>query len=123
MGGCKISPVGLGMSLGVLWGVSLLGMGLMTYFYAYGKPFVDAMAMVYFGYEPSIQGSIIGGIMGLINGFITGFLIAWLYNRFSCGSCCCTTTEHCAPVVTTTPVAPAAPAAPKTPRAPRKPKE
>lgn len=94
MSGCKLSPVGLGLSVGVLWGLSLLGMGLLAYFYTYGKPFVDAMATIYLGYEPSIKGSIIGGIIGLIDGFITGFLIAWLYNRFSgCGCRCCTPEE------------------------------
>lgn len=93
MSGCKMSPVGLGMSLGVLWGLSIFGMGLITYFYSYGKPFVEAIAAVYLGYEPSIKGSIIGGVIGFIHAFITGFLIAWLYNKFSCCKCPCSKTD------------------------------
>lgn len=89
MSGCKLSPVALGMSLGLLWGLSLLILGLMGHYYAYGHPFVSAIGTVYQGYEPSIKGSIIGGIIGFINAFIDGFLIAWLYNRFSRGQCGC----------------------------------
>lgn len=89
MSGCKLSPVGLGASIGVLWGLSLFVMGLLAFHYAYGQDFVSAIGTMFVGYEPSIRGSVIGGIMGLVDGFITGFLIAWLYNRFSCGRCGC----------------------------------
>lgn len=88
MNGCKLSPVGLGLSLGILWGLSLLVIGLLAYYYAYGHPFVSAVGTLYLGYEPSIKGSIIGGLIGFVDAFITGFLIAWLYNRFSCCKCC-----------------------------------
>lgn len=90
MNGCKLSPTGLGLSLGVLWGISVFLLGLLAYFFTYGKPFVDAMATLYMGYEPSIAGSIIGGVIGFIDAFISGFLIAWLYNKFSgCHCNCC----------------------------------
>ncbi|KTD31233.1 hypothetical protein Lmor_2730 [Legionella moravica] len=94
MNGCKLSPVGLGLSLGVLWGLSMLFLGISAYYYSYGKPFVEAVASLYLGYEPSIKGSIIGGICGFINAFITGFLIAWLYNKFSCCKCSCCGTKN-----------------------------
>lgn len=87
MKGCKLSPMGLGLSLGILWGLSIFGMGLMAYFYAYGKPFVEAMSVLYLGYEPSIKGSILGGIIGFVDAFIMGALIAWLYNL--CSRCVC----------------------------------
>ena len=89
MTGCKLNSVSLGLSIGILWGLSVFVMGLVAHFYVYGKPFVEALATLYLGYEPSIKGSIVGGITGLIYGFIVGFLIAWLYNRFSCGTCGC----------------------------------
>lgn len=89
MNGCKLSPVALGLAIGILWGVSLLVMGLVAHFYVYGKPFVDALATLYWGYEPSIQGSVIGGIIGLVDGFIMGALIGWLYNKFSACVCTC----------------------------------
>ena len=89
MSGCKISSVGLGMSLGVLWGVSVLILGLLAHAYSYGQPFVTTMGAIYVGYVPSVKGSILGGILAFINAFITGFLIAWLYNMFNCCACAC----------------------------------
>jgi hypothetical protein len=95
MKGCKLSPVGLGLSLGVLWGLSILILGLLAHFHSYGKPFVETMGTLYIGYAPSVKGSILGGIIGFVDAFIAGALIAWLYNLFSCCACsCCTTTEE-----------------------------
>ena len=97
MSGCKLSPVGLGMSLGVIWGLSLFLLGLLAYLCAYGQSFVSAVGSLYFGYEPSISGSILGGVIGFIDAFIKGFLIAWLYNKLNCCKAisCCKTDEKC----------------------------
>lgn len=94
MKGCKLSPLALGLAFGVLWGLSLLIMGLVAFYYAYGHGFVTAIGALYPGYIPSVKGSILGGLIGFIDAFITGFLIAWLYNKFSCCRCiCCDRTE------------------------------
>lgn len=87
MSGSKLSPVALGLSLGILWGISLFLLGLMAYAYSYGNPFIEAISSLYIGYEPSIKGSILGGIIGFVDAFISGFLIAWLYNLFCCKHC------------------------------------
>ena len=90
---CKLSPLPFGLSLGVIWGASVLLMGLLAHYFAYGNAFVTAMGVVYIGYDPSITGSIIGAIFGFIDALVGGVLIAWLYNVFSscckkkCGSC------------------------------------
>lgn len=89
MKGCRLSPVALGLALGILWGISILIMGLLAYYYTYGQPFVAAIGSVYPGYAPSIRGSITGGIIGFFDAFIIGFLIGWLYNRFNCCKCAC----------------------------------
>lgn len=89
MSGCRLSPIRLGLSFGVIWGFSLFIMGMLAYLYAYGNPFVAAIGSLYLGYEPSIKGSIIGGAIGFIDAFITGFLIGWLYNLFGCCGACC----------------------------------
>lgn len=83
----KLKPLALGLSMGILWGVYVLLMGLVAAFYAYGKPFVAAVGGLYIGYEPTIVGSIIGGAIGFVDAFISGFLIAWLYNLFGCCRC------------------------------------
>ncbi|KTD72758.1 bacteriophage holin [Legionella tucsonensis] len=89
MKGCKLSPVALGLALGVFWGITVFIMGLIAHYYAYGQAFVATMGTIYPGYEPSLMGSFLGGIIGFIDAFITGFLIAWLYNLFSCCKCVC----------------------------------
>ena len=86
----KICPVALGLSLGIIWGMSVLLMGIMAHLYMFGKPFVAAVGALYIGYDPSIAGSIIGGLIGFVDAFIYGFLIAWIYNaicrcRDKCG--------------------------------------
>ena len=80
---CRLSPLALGLAAGVLWGVSILIMGLIATYYAYGRPFVEAMSVMYTGYEASIKGSFLGGAMGFIDAFIGALIFAWLYNLFS----------------------------------------
>ena len=89
MSGNKLSPVSLGFSLGILWGLTLFVIGLIATHFIYGHQFIAAIGALYLGYEPSIRGSIMGGIIGFVDGFITGFLIAWLYNLFNCSSLAC----------------------------------
>ena len=89
MSGCKLSPVGLGLAFGVLWGICILLLGLMATYYAYAHDFVISMGNLYPGYTPSVKGSFLGAIIAFIDAFIMGFLIAWLYNRFSCCKCVC----------------------------------
>jgi hypothetical protein len=90
---CKLSPLALGLSLGFIWGAAVLLMGILAHYFAYGNAFVDAMGVVYIGYDITISGSIIGAVFGFIDALVSGVLIAWLYNVFSscgkrkCGSC------------------------------------
>ncbi|AHE66660.1 bacteriophage holin [Legionella oakridgensis] len=87
MTNCRWSPLALGLSLGIVWGISLFIMGLSAYFFAYGEIFVTSVGTLYVGYDATILGSIIGGIIGFIDAFIGGVIVAWLYNFFS--NCCC----------------------------------
>ncbi len=90
MNGCKLSPVAFGMAFGVLWGISILLMGLAATYYTYGQNFVVSLGTLYPGYTPSVKGSVLGAIIGFIDAFLMGFIIAWLYNKFSrCACACC----------------------------------
>lgn len=93
MNGCKLSPVGLGLAFGVLWGISILILGLVATYYAYGHDFVATMGNLYPGYTPSVKGSILGALIAFIDAFLMGFIIAWLYNKFSDCRCTCCTKE------------------------------
>lgn len=79
----KLSPLAMGLAFGILWGVSILIIGLVAHLANYGTAFVTSMGVVYVGYGPSILGSIIGGIIGFIDAFILGAILIWLYNIFA----------------------------------------
>lgn len=82
----RLSPMSLGLSLGIIWGGMVFLMGLLAHFFEYGTAFVTSVGVIYIGYEPSIIGSAIGGVMGFIDALIIGLLIASLYNVFL--KCC-----------------------------------
>jgi hypothetical protein len=73
----------LGISLGLVWGLTIL---LTTWWLLIrGNPGVitSKLAAIYIGYTFSWVGSLIGFIWGFVDGFIAGVLIAWFYNFFS----------------------------------------
>ena len=88
----KLSPVALGLAFGVLWGVSILVLGLLTHF-GYEGTLVASLRTMHVVYDLSIAGSFIAAFFGLIDGFIRGALLAWLYNCFAC--CCCKKDAKC----------------------------
>lgn len=79
----KICPRALGLAIGIMWGLAVLVMGLLSHFYNYGVSFVESLNTLYIVYDSSIQGSFIGGIIGFVGGFLFGFILAWLYNLFA----------------------------------------
>lgn len=81
--GSKLNKVALGLAFGVIWGLSVLLMGLLAHFLKYGVEFVSSMGAVYVGYNNTILGSLVGGLLGFLDGFVGGYLIALVYNYFS----------------------------------------
>ncbi|MGM0439598.1 MAG: bacteriophage holin [Chlamydiota bacterium] len=88
----KLHPVKLGLAGGVLWGLAVFVVTLISVVTSsmetagYGKMFLDVLASIYPGFTISVGGSIIGLIYGFIDVFIGLALFAWLYNAF-CGCC------------------------------------
>ncbi len=80
---CKLSPRALGLSLGIIWGLAVLIIGLAATFWGYGTQFVSMFEALYPGFKLGIQGCIIGGLWGLVDGFVFGVLLGWIYNRFN----------------------------------------
>ncbi len=72
----------LGLTLGILWGVSLFLITIICVLTGgYGSEVLNLIKGVYLGYEITFVGSIIGLIYGFIEGFIGGFLVGWIYNK------------------------------------------
>lgn len=78
-----VNAQALGLAGGLLWGASVLVLGLGAIWVSDWAVFVDWLGQFYLGYEPTIIGSIIGGVWGFLDLFIGLFVFAWLYNYFS----------------------------------------
>lgn len=85
---CSLKPFALGMTLGLLWGLTVLFTGLAAHYYLTGQAFVTAVGTFYLGYGPTVAGSFLGGLFGFVHGFIEGAIFAWIYNLFVSCSCC-----------------------------------
>ena len=79
----KISPVALGLTLGILWGASMCGITILhAIFPGYGSDYFQLIGSIY----PGISGSDVAvdfafsAVYGIVDGLIFGFLIAWIYN-------------------------------------------
>ena len=78
----KLDAKALGLSIGILWGASLILMGLCAPICPWAQHFVNVLAPFYVGYKAGLVGSLIGGVWGFVDGGIGGLLVAWLYNKF-----------------------------------------
>jgi len=82
----KISPKALGLSLGIIGGLSIFLMTVLAAYTGYLKHWSELLLGVYPYYEISLQGSVAGLVWGFVDGFVGGVLIAWIYNVFAPGS-------------------------------------
>jgi len=71
----------LGLAGGILWGLTMFTLTLVSIPTGYGSQFLDVWSSIYFGYSISLVGSIIGLIHGFICGFVGLYVLAWIYNR------------------------------------------
>ena len=78
----KISPLAFGLSLGVLWCLSVVVISLAALHIGYGVGMIKALSALYFGLALTPVGIAIGAAWSFADGFVGGFLIAYLYNLF-----------------------------------------
>jgi hypothetical protein len=76
-----LKPVKLGLSGGIIWGLSMLFCTILAIYTGYSAKFLDIMANVYPGYSISWPGAFIGTVYGFLDGFFGLFLLGWLYNK------------------------------------------
>jgi len=80
----KLDVKALALSLGILWGASLIIMGIIAMIAPdYADNFVEAIGSKYPGYAPTIPGSIIGGVCGFFDMGIFGLILGLLYNKLA----------------------------------------
>ncbi len=73
----------LGLSGGIIWGVALCIITVLSSFTGYGSGFLNLIAGVYPYYSISLAGAFLGLIYGFVDAFVFFFLLGWLYNKFS----------------------------------------
>lgn len=78
----KLSPNGLGLSLGILCGLCMLIMSLLALGGLYTAAYEVMIAFHVFA-DLTIAGIIFGILEAGITGYVFGALLAWLYNRFA----------------------------------------
>lgn len=79
----KLDVKAFGIAVGVVWGVSVFILGIAAMLSGWGGEFVQFLAKMYYGYQPTILGSLIGAIYGFIDAGIGGIILAWLYNKLA----------------------------------------
>jgi hypothetical protein len=77
----KLNVKNFGLSIGIVSGIGMLIIGLLSTWFDYGNSIVTLIGEVYIGFSASIIGSIFGGIYGFVDGFVGGVVIAWIYNK------------------------------------------
>lgn len=77
----KLSAMGLGLGLGVVWAIFTFIAGI-TAMFGWSIEFVSIMDTAYIGYAPTFVGAIIGAVWGFIHGFVGGWLTGFFYNKF-----------------------------------------
>ncbi len=76
----KLNAKNFGLAFGILWGVFLFIMTLLSVFTGYGLDFFKILSSIYPGYKVSYLGSVVGLIYGFLDGFIGFYLFALIYN-------------------------------------------
>jgi hypothetical protein len=77
----ELNPKRLGVAGGILWGVSLFVLTLLSVYTGYAAQWLSMLPSVYPGYAVSVGGSIVGLLYGFVDAFIGLFILAWLYNK------------------------------------------
>lgn len=90
MTGNKLSVKATTLAAAVLWGASVLVVGIANLRWpGYGSAFLQVVDSIYPGYDglATLRSVLIGTGYGLVDGAVGGFLFAVLYNFFVCSSC------------------------------------
>lgn len=79
--GLMLNPIKLGISGGILWGLSMFICTIPAMYFGYFSKFLNIMADIYPGYTISWLGAFVGLIYGFFDAFFGLFILAWIYNK------------------------------------------
>jgi hypothetical protein len=101
-GKCKamrLSPVALGLAVGVLSGVYMWVFAWVGMRWGFGMDIIKMWGTVFPGFEATMKGAFYGLAGGFIDGVVCGLIVAWIYNLCLCccasSGCCCSSSCNC----------------------------
>ncbi|MGB2698307.1 MAG: bacteriophage holin [Candidatus Zixiibacteriota bacterium] len=78
----KLNLLGLGFAAGIIWGLAVFLMTLVSISSGYADKALKGVASIYPGYSVSVSGSFIGLAYGFVDGFICALIFGLIYNAF-----------------------------------------
>ncbi len=75
-----LDPIKFGLAGGILGGLIVFIMTLISAANGYGRIFLALCVDIYPGYTITYLGSLLGLVYGFIDGFVGLFVLIWLYN-------------------------------------------
>ena len=75
-----MDPLRLGLAGGLIWGITVFVVTLISLTNGYANDFLMILASIYPGYNISVNGSLVGFLYGFVDAFFGLFIFAWLYN-------------------------------------------
>lgn len=80
----KFKLFALGVTTGILWGLTLFAVTLLSVYTGYGEKFLHALPQsMYPGYDISVKGSFFGLIIGFFDGVVFASIFGWIYNKIA----------------------------------------
>ena len=78
----KLNLSGLGFAAGIVWGLAVFLMTLISTSTGYADEALNGVASIYPGYSVSLGGSFIGLVYGFVDGFVCALVFGLIYNAF-----------------------------------------
>ena len=78
----KLNLLGLGFAAGIIWGLAVFLMTLVSMSSGYADKALKGVASIYPGYSVSLGGSFIGLVYGFVDGFVCALIFGLIYNLF-----------------------------------------
>jgi len=79
----KLNIKAFALACAILWGLSVLVLGLLARWFGIGLAWIDPISSLYRGFSVVYLGILIGTIWAFVDGLICGAIFAWLYNKLT----------------------------------------
>jgi len=78
----KLSPLAMGLSIGIIWSLSFVSFCILNIYFGYGAGVISALSALYIGFDLTPVGVLIGMVWAFLDAFLGGLILAFIYNLF-----------------------------------------